>query len=305
MENLRYTQRLKRFVSDNSPTLARTLYHRWQLQRNIRSSQIWDEITIGVTTYIERYDEWLVPLLTEGLKHSLDRKWIVAINGHKDSTAQDRYLNRFQTEWRHVARLTCLVHRRAVGVAQLWNEIIQASPTRYLLILNDDLTIFPGFWQWLASQQAPDGKLIKINNIWSHYLVDKALLDQLGYFDETLAEMGFEDTDFEGRMWTAGLSPGSIVSPYIQHAWEQPDDTSYESERVLGKYSKMNQDRFFEKWRTAAGGEPGLYFPRIDKTIVPNTDHLSYRPPAREWLRTSNSRWIDMEDNGGTVVASE
>jgi hypothetical protein len=250
-----------------------------------------------VTTYIARYHEWLVPLLTQGLKYSVDRKWIVAVNGHKDSTAQDRYLNRFRTEWRDAARLTCLVRRKTVGVAQLWNEIVQASPTRCLLILNDDLTILPGFWQWLASQQAPDGTLVKINNIWSHYLVDKVLFDKLGYFDETLAEMGFEDLDFEGRMWAADLSPGSIASAFIQHAWVNPDGTTYESGKVHGKYSKMNQDRFFEKWRMAVVGEPGLYLPQIDKTIVPNTNHVSYQAPARDWLRSSTSRWIDMEND--------
>lgn len=278
-------------------SVVRNRLCRYRLNRSRADSALWIDLTVGVTTYQPRYEEWLIPLLRNGLPNSLDRHWVVAINGIRDTAAQGAYLQRFEQEWRGTPRLTCIAHPTAVGIAQLWNEIVQASPTRFVLILNDDLTLEPCFWSWLATVGGCERGLTKINGIWSHFIVDRRLLERIGWFDETFCEIGFEDFDYEGRMWVEGIWPTVATCPFIRHEWLKSEETSFEGERIWDKYSMVNRCRFGEKWAVSDGRGEGLYLPQIDKSIQPSAESLDFRPPARRLEAGAGGagfRWIDM-----------
>jgi hypothetical protein len=85
----------------------------------------------------------------------------------------------------------------------MWNRGILNASNERVLVLNDDLTIHPnsakpatGFFADLEQSLTQYLGSFKVNGSFSHYVINRTELIEVGFFDERLLGLGEEDGDF-------------------------------------------------------------------------------------------------------------
>ncbi len=236
--------------------------------------------TIAITTFEARYESYFRPLYRSLCRSFPEVPILVAVNGHSDGAAHGRYLERIRRELAsgQPPHRQFLLHERVVGLCQLWNELLQASPTATTLVLNDDLCLDPWLRRWAEGMAWEGVNLTLLNNTWSHFAIGRRCWETVGAFDQSFSGIGFEDMDYTARAALAGIRIGNVPCPYLHHANDQPASTSFDdqSERVWGKYTSANQESFLRKWQTCPAQE-GIYIRQIDAHVKP-TGPLPHLP---------------------------
>jgi hypothetical protein len=251
------------------------------------------EFAIGITTYIERYERYFKPLYQAITRSFPEVHVCIAVNGHGNAEAQQRYLDRIQQELcsRAPAHHRFVLHDRAVGLTTLWNEILDLSLPLPVLMLNDDLRIHAWLRRWAEGFDWQASTLTLLNSTWSNFVISDRTVDRLGGFDPGFTGIGFEDMDYTARAGLAGVSISNVLCPYITHKNHQPKATSFDSvsDRVWGKYTSANQAYFFGKWQTCSADE-GVFIKQIAahvKPVRPLTPVTLLRTPPENTGRTN------------------
>jgi len=230
------------------------------------------KFVIGITTYIERYDEYFKPLYQSLSFLFPDVPIVVTVNGYPDSPEQYHYLSRFQSELCDHApsHHTFVLHDRPCGLTTLWNEMLQAANNRPLLILNDDLRVDPWIRRWAEKFDWTGVKLTLLNDTWSHFIIAPEVVDKVGIFESSFIGIGFEDMDYTARSVLAGIGIGNTLCPYLHHCNHQPKTTSFDnvSGRTWGKYTTANEERFYRIWVRSTEGQ-GVYIKQIHDFVKP------------------------------------
>jgi predicted glycosyltransferase involved in capsule biosynthesis len=136
------------------------------------------------------------------------------------------------------------------GLAKLWNNIIITASNDYILVLNDDTQITEEafFQRLIACLMQNKFRSFKINGCWSHVLLNKWEVDQVGYFDERLLGIGEEDHDFE---WRYGKILKREFVSYKLSGIKNCCDMSYAPANIriglFNKYSHFNNHFIFTK----------------------------------------------------------
>jgi hypothetical protein len=216
-----------------------------------RDQQLGQRLTLAVTTYIERYDDYFKPLYLKLSKLFGDTQIVVAVNGYGDADAQAKYLQRIEHELCRIAPAShrFILHDEPVGLSRMWNEILFHSQAKSTLILNDDLTIAPWFRRWIDRHHWTDCSLTLLNNSWSHFAISRQLIEEVGAFDPGYAGIGFVDMDFDARLHFAKKTTTSLECPYIHHLNNTPKTTFFDkfSGSTWGKYTSKNEAHFYSK----------------------------------------------------------
>jgi hypothetical protein len=226
---------------------------------------------IGITTYIDRYDEYFKPLYLSLSLLFPDVDIFVAVNGFYDRDLQIKYLNQICNDLSSIKsnESTFVLHDSPVGLTRLWNEILSQGKNTTTLLLNDDLKIYPWFRVWVERNIMNVDKLTLINGSWSHFFYNKSLLSSIGYFDEDFCGIGFEDMDYTARCGFAGLAIHNLGCNYIEHADHKPSRTSFDeiSDTLWGpKYSTINHKYFFWKWKVA-NEKSGVFIKQLNSYV--------------------------------------
>jgi hypothetical protein len=231
-----------------------------------------DRFTIAITTFEARYETYFLPLYRSLRRSFPEVPILVAVNGHGDQGSQGRYLERICRELAdgEPPHRRFLLHDRVVGLCQLWNELLQASPTATTLVLNDDLRIAPWLRRWAETMAWETVDLTLLNNTWSHFAIGRHCWQRIGAFDQSFSGIGFEDMDYTARASLAGVAIGGVACPYLHHANDQPVTTSFDNQsaRVWGKYTSANQESFFRKWESCPAPE-GIYIRQLGHHVRP------------------------------------
>jgi len=159
-----------------------------------------ENITIGITTFEARFDQYFVPLLKR-IREYTDNEIVIAVNGEYNRAFGEEYRSKL---------LKCISDHKNVypifppqfrGLTKLWNTIAIHATHDHILMLNDDIMIeSPNFMSEVSNTVSRNGgKTFLINRSWSHFLVNRDELDALGYFDERLLGIGEEDGDMTWR----------------------------------------------------------------------------------------------------------
>lgn len=174
-----------------------------------------------------------------------------------------------------------IVHKENKGIAPSWNDGLRMARGKYVCIINDDITVQPG---WLDTMEsvfplfsnnyktpvvvAPgvvgkdDGKRdYEANHSWfpgfcfmmhqSTIQTSLSGFSPVGYFDEQFTPFNYEDTDFWVRLLKAG---GKLVRMYNTMITHREGDVLHKLE--YGEVSRKNKRKFIEKW----GFDPIDYF---------------------------------------------
>lgn len=251
------------------------------VRRNKNLSGCFD---IGITTYIDRYDDYFKPLYHKLKQYFPDVRIIVAVNGFTDKEEQSMYLSRLNQELcsHQVKNSVFILHDNPVGLTRLWNEILSQSLCENTLILNDDLDLYPWFRRWIENVQLSPFYITLLEGTWSHFLISKRCITEVGWFDEGFKGIGFEDMDYTARCNELNKEIRNIRCPLISHKDHKPKRTSYgnNSGTVWGpKYSSINHEYFFTKW-AVSGNESGFYVKQLNQYVkrIISDDRRPYTP---------------------------
>lgn len=138
------------------------------------------------------------------------------------------------------------------SLTELWNLGIMTAPTDWVLLCNDDIVFKPGWLEYLEEQIA-SGKYLQINlGHYGAFCVHKSLILKVGWHDERYRGGGYEDIDWQLRLYEAGLKdkvdnshtfyenkPGHDVGHFIDHL---------KPVGVEGWQGENNQKWICQKW---------------------------------------------------------
>lgn len=223
------------------------------------------DITIGITTFEHRFDRYFAPLLARIREHA-DNEIIVAVNGEHERAFGEEYRQRM---------LECLARHRNVypvvfprfrGLSKLWNTILVHATGDHILMLNDDVMIERREFieDVCDALRRNGGRTFLINRSWSHFVVSRAEIDELGYFDERLLGIGEEDGDMTWRyLERYGCAiPGVKIKGFVNYAEETV--RTYKPVNIQThsgtKYSLFNRRFMFtEKYAASPEGVKGMF----------------------------------------------
>jgi hypothetical protein len=146
----------------------------------------------------------------------------------------------------------------------MWNTLIIHSTKENTLILNDDIDLVNENMFDVVSEHIESSEyygLSKINDTFSYFVINKILIDELGYFDERLIGFGEEDGDITYRM--ISKKGKDVYRLYVQGVYNIVSDIRHEHIKPgVGKYSWFNRDFTFNKkynCQNAISGISGMF----------------------------------------------
>lgn len=223
------------------------------------------DITIGITTFEHRFDRYFVPLLDRIRAHAAN-EIVVAVNGEHERAFGEEYRRRMLECLARYPNVYPVVFPRFRGLSKLWNTIVVHATGDHVLMLNDDIMIeSPGFMEDVCSAlRRNGGRTFLVNRSWSHFVVSRAELDELGWFDERLLGIGEEDGDMTWRYirrYGSGI-PSVKIRGFVNYAEEtvrtyKPVNIETHSGT---KYSLFNRRFVFgEKYEPGPDGIKGMF----------------------------------------------
>lgn len=189
------------------------------------------------------------------------------------------------------------------GCAAAWNQGIKASQGRYVVVLNNDVLVTPGWLGRLVGFMEENGHGIvspavraggldydlrayaeaftracaratrrEINGCCM--VIAREVFDRVGLFDEEFRVGTFEDIDFLWRAWSAGITVAMTGAVLVHHFGEV---TQRDLRQRLGDYGRENAARFVAKWgRGVEGGWLGRRAGRIRRFAQRTFERLRY-----------------------------
>jgi len=226
--------------------------------------------TLGITTYKERFDSYLKPLILH-LNHLFpDTQMVVAVNGFHNQEEQKIYLEKIHHFLTPFKNITFFTYNEPQGLCKLWNQIILKANSPKVFLLNDDISIYKAFRKEIETTGILNSNFGIINESYSHYLIDKSIIQKVGWFDERFPAIGYEDHDYEIRMALNGLVPEFFNFSSIKNEVVVPKDWSWgENDNIiLRKYSSANEKHYLSKWEFSETDKDGFVFVRIAQGYV-------------------------------------
>ena len=197
--------------------------------------------TIVITTFSKRYG-YIEKLIREIRSYS-ENKIIVIINGEKDGDFDNDYRKKMLSLCENYNDVYPNFFIETRGLCKMWNTGIIISDKENVLILNDDIEIkspdiFNKTNEHISSEQYHG--LTRINNSFSHFIVNKDLINKLGYFDERLLGFGEEDGDIVYRLLKINVP---LINIYANDVINIVSDIRHEHiKKGIGKYSNFNRE---------------------------------------------------------------
>ncbi len=223
-------------------------------------------ISIGITTFEERFDSYFVPLLKRIREYEKEIEVIVTVNGEHERKFNEQFRRNLLEFISSQPDVYPVMFPRFRGPSKLWNSIIVHATHDYILMLNDDLMISdPNFIdKILKTLQRNKGRSFLINRSWSHFVLSRKEIDKLGYFDERLLGIGEEDGDMT---WRYIERYGSEMPSYKMKGFINYSEHSVENYKPHNikthsgtKYSLFNREFMFtQKYEQVPDGIKGMF----------------------------------------------
>jgi hypothetical protein len=238
--------------------------------------------TIGITTFSKRFD--YVSNLIPQIRSFSDTPITIIINGEKDGRLNDDYLKKMLSLCSKYNQVYPVFFQETRGLSKMWNTAIVNSFYDNILLLNDDIEIKSqdifDFCDFIINSKTFSG-LTKINGSYSHFVVNKQLMEEVGYFDERLMGFGEEDGDITYRLLKIGNPVGDCNVNGVVNIVSNVRHDHVKS--GIGKYSKFNRDFIYnEKYKpNLSGNIKGMFDTPMDEVLV-NENQYPYEKYFRE-----------------------
>lgn len=111
------------------------------------------------------------------------------------------------------------------SLSRVWNWAIAQSESEWVMVTNDDITLRPGWRKALEDEVS-----FHPRSLWFGpsrcFLFNKKLLETVGWFDERLTGITYEDLDYIRRMNHAGIVHNYGMLSFFEHfAVSRKDET--------------------------------------------------------------------------------
>lgn len=135
-----------------------------------------------------------------------------------------------------------IVMKNKSSLAELWNYCIAFSDTDWVLVCNDDAVFKPGWHEYLIDK-IREGNHLQINLLhYGGFCIHKKMILRNGWFDERFRGGGFEDNDWQLRLYEGNLK--GLVD--ISHDFKLMDHLKYsDGTNWLGV---NNESWILKKW---------------------------------------------------------
>jgi hypothetical protein len=223
-------------------------------------------LSIGITTFEARFDKYFVPLISKLSEYNNCNEIIVTVNGENNRDFGEEYRKRILELISSKSSIYPIIFPTFRGLSKLWNSIIIHSTNDYVLILNDDTMITkPNYIEKIKKAiHNNNGKSFLINNSWSHFVVNKKEIEELGYFDERLLGIGEEDGDMT---WRYIHKYGEAIKKYSMSEFVNYANETVDIYKPINikchsntKYSLFNRSFMFtHKYRAVSNGIKGMF----------------------------------------------
>lgn len=231
----------------------------WAMSRHFPKAEtpLDNKFTIGITTFMDRFETCLKPLLAKLSILFTDCQIIVMANGHVRKQEQTEYISEIEKYCSKFSNVQLITFCEPMGLSYLWNTLIKNSNSLSVLILNDDIRIKSRFRSFISGSGICTMQIATINRSWSHFMISKTVVNEIGWFDENFREIGGEDDDYLARMAMNGIKPGDFKTDTIARSEKKnrcnPKINSYgrDMSGEAGGYSTLNARYLSEKWDTA------------------------------------------------------
>jgi hypothetical protein len=207
--------------------------------------------SIGVVTYHARFDTYFVPLIKNLARIFPDKEILCVINGHKDRSLQIKYLDKVTRFLKQFPNVRYLTYDEGQSLSKCWNQLIILSHAEKTLILNDDTDMSDYFREQLENN-IDNYEFFTINHSFSHFVISKNTVKKVGWFEERLVHVGWEDTDYRFRLHMAGIPQENvkILASFNLHTHTDESFWANDPGKPKTKYSYENENFFKSKWLT-------------------------------------------------------
>jgi hypothetical protein len=226
-------------------------------------------VSIGIATFMDRYESCLVPLVRKLAFLFPAAEIIVVANGHVKQREQREYLSEIAAFCRLYPNVRLIAHQQPRGLSAIWNETILSSQSEQVLLLNDDVDVKTDFGRFLRQAPCQRQQLVLFNSSWSHFMISKALFEAVGPFDEGLKEIGGEDDDYAARLAMQSIAichlPTHSITSKLKIHQKKLGVNSYgrNMHEEANGYSSYNADYLEAKWMMSDQPfEGAVYVPR-------------------------------------------
>jgi hypothetical protein len=218
---------------------------------------------IGITTFSLRFN--FVKTLVKKIRDlGVENNIYLCINGEKESSFNEDYRKNILSLCLSQPNVFPIFFVETRGLSKMWNTLIIHSTKENTLILNDDIDLVNKNMFDVVSEHIESSEyygLSKINDTFSYFVINKTLIDELGYFDERLIGFGEEDGDITYRM--ISKKGKDVYRLYVQGVYNIVSDIRHEHIKPgVGKYSWFNRDFTFNKkynCQNAISGISGMF----------------------------------------------
>lgn len=240
---------------------------------------------IGITTFSLRFD--FVETLIKKIRNlNIKNNIYLCINGEKDSNFDENYREKILKLCLEHSNVFPIFFVETRGLSKMWNTLIIHSTKNDILILNDDIDLVNDNMFRVVSDHVESSEyygLTKINGTFSYFLINKDLIDELGYFDERLIGFGEEDGDITYRMLSK--KGKDVYQINVSGVNNIVSDIRHEHIKSgVGKYSWFNRNfTFNEKYNctNATSGISGMFGIICDQ-VLPDENLYPYEKFFKE-----------------------
>lgn len=229
--------------------------------------------SIVITTFDKRFREFLIPLITNIKVERPDVEIVVTANGSARALFNEQYRQDLLAFLATKRNCFPVVFPNFQSLAKMWNRGVLTASQEQVLVLNDDLNIpagtGQGFFDQLEQALATNKSTFKINGSFSHYVIAKQELIEVGFFDERLLGLGEEDGDFFWRYHEKyGREIPSVDLPSIDNINSDIADDGYT--KGIRTASKFNRDyiKNVKYKEVLLGGYRGMFDKRVKKLVA-------------------------------------
>lgn len=215
---------------------------------------------IGITTFKKRFKS--LSRLVCSIRNQGMWPIILAINGEHNEPFDEQYRQDVLDLAAATPYCNVFMFPQFRSLSKLWNTILQTSPFDWNLILNDDVHIAGNYFNLnnfmnSLSSTIDNNTAYALNGSWSHFIINKKTVEDLGWFDERLLGIGEEDSDMFWRYLAAG---NTVYKLYLDGVMNLPDGCEVSNVKSGVKhYSKYNMDYILEKYKPDENGIEGMF----------------------------------------------
>lgn len=228
--------------------------------------------SVVITTFDKRFDAYLVPLLAQIKAQRPNIEVIVVINGPAKGAFDEVYRSSILSYLSRFPKVFPTMFPSFQSLAKLWNRGALTASHGRALILNDDLELKSEngicFFDHLEAALPTHLGTFKINGSFSHFILDKHELIDVGFFDERLLGLGEEDGDFYWRFYKKYKKeiPSAEIDLIDNVQSDLADDGYTKGIRTASKFNRdFVQNKKYKT--TLLGGYRGMFDKKVNQVL--------------------------------------